>query len=92
MRKNKGFILIEILAGMFISSIILIYLIPMLVNENKIMKQNEKKIEMKEILYEELMLYENENIEEKRANYEVMITEDKASIRDTKTGETLTYE
>ena len=92
MRKNKGFILIEILAGMFISSIILIYLIPMLVNENKIMKQNEKKIEMKEILYEELMLYENENIEEKRDDYEVMITEDKASIRDIKTGETLTYE
>ncbi|MBU0278921.1 MULTISPECIES: type II secretion system protein [unclassified Gemella] len=91
MRNNKGFTLIEILAGIFIFSVILIFLVPNIVREYEILKKSEDKLIMKEILYEEILI--NKDVGRfTRNNYEITIGENSASIKNLDTGEIILYE
>lgn len=89
--KNNGFTLIEILVALFICSIMLIFIIPNLINEYHYMKKMENHIELKEILYEEL-LNNDEDFILYRDDYKIVLENNKAYIENSLTGERLYYE
>lgn len=91
MKNNKGFTLLEVLAGIFICSLILIFLIPNLVLEYNNLNDMEQKLELKYILYEELSINDNEQFELVRDNYKIVVTDSGATIENLITGDIVEY-
>ena len=52
--RNNGFTFIEIMAALFICSLIFVYLIPNMVKQYSNLSKAEKELEMRELLYEEI--------------------------------------
>lgn len=88
---NSGFTFIELLISIFILSMILVFLLPNLVNEYKYMKEIEKQIEMRMILYEEIIANKSD-VDTQRGNYKIIINKDKASIKNIHTNKEIIYE
>ncbi|MBF0713231.1 type II secretion system protein [Gemella sp. GH3] len=91
MKNNSGFTLLEVLVGIFICSIILIFLIPNLVLEYENLTDMEQKLELKCILYEEITINDNKEFELIRDNYKIVVTENRATIENLVTGDFLEY-
>lgn len=92
MNENKGFTLIEIIVSLLITSIILIVLIPNLLNEYKGFKELEEKLELKEILYEEIINHKNKEFTLERNNYEIVVNKDNTYIKNKNNNVMVNYE
>lgn len=88
---NKGFTFVELLISIFIVSMILVFLLPNLVNEYRYMKEIEEQIEMRMILYEEILASEDD-VDIIRGEYKISVTKDGASIKNTQTNKEVTYD
>ncbi len=91
MKNNKGFTVIETLISLLICAIILSFLIPNLVREYYYITDMENQIEMKEVLYEEILNNSSDSTYFIRDNYEVKITESYAYIKNINTGDYIEY-
>lgn len=92
MKDKSGFTLLELLAGLFVCSIILIYLLPNVVLNYKYLTEMENKLELKEILYEEILINKDDEFTVVRGKYEIEVKKNKAVIMDIETGEKVEYE
>lgn len=92
MNENKGFTLIEIIVALLITSIILIVLIPNLLKEYNGFKELEEKLELKEILYEEIINHKNKEFTLERNNYEIVVNKDNTYIKNKNNNVMVNYE
>lgn len=84
--------MIEIVVALFICSLIFIFLLPNFVRQYATITEIEKKLQMKQILYEELLNNEGENFFVVRENYKIDVNENGASIEDMESGEKIVYD
>lgn len=92
MKDNIGFTLLELVVALFICSIILVVLVPNLINEYQYINKLENKLELKEVLYEEILNHKEKEFSINRDNYSIIVTKNKAEIFDHNSGEKVVYE
>lgn len=92
MKENKGFTFLEIIISLSICAIILVVLIPNILNQYYNLSEQEKKLELKEILYEEIIKHNNKEFVEIRDNYVITVTSATAKIEDISTNYVVSYE
>ena len=90
--RNNGFTFIEIMAALFICSLIFVYLIPNMVRQYSNLAKIEKELEMKEILYEEICShYKDHSFTTIRGRYKISVDNKLAKIEDEQTGENVSF-
>lgn len=92
MRSKKAFTFVELIGALFICSLLFVYFLPNIVRQYTNIVHQEKILEMKEILYEEILLHEGKEYRGERGVYYVEIVKGKARIEDKKTNEEVRYE
>ena len=84
--RNNGFTFIEIMAALFICSLIFVYLIPNMVKQYSNLSKVEKELEMRELLYEELSNHKGQkHFKVRRESYVIIVSGNRAEIYDEKT-------
>lgn len=90
--RNNGFTFIELIAALFICSLIFIFFIPNMVKQYSNLAKIEKKLEMKEILYEEICNHSSErNFKVRRDNYMIIVSGNNAEIYDEESTDKIRY-
>ncbi|WP_315498914.1 type II secretion system protein [Gemella sanguinis] len=84
--RNNGFTFIEIMAALFICSLIFVYLIPNMVKQYSNLSKAEKELEMRELLYEEISNHKDQKyFKVRRESYVIIVSGNRAEIYDEKT-------
>lgn len=84
--RNNGFTFIEIMAALFICSLIFVYLIPNMVKQYSNLSKAEKELEMRELLYEEISNHKGQKyFKVRRESYVIIVSGNRAEIYDEKT-------
>ena len=84
--RNNGFTFIEIMAALFICSLIFVYLIPNMVKRYSNLSKAEKELEMRELLYEEISNHKDQkHFKVRRESYVIIVSGNRAEIYDEKT-------
>ena len=84
--RNNGFTFIEIMAALFICSLIFVYLIPNMVKQYSNLSKAEKELEMRELLYEEISKHKDQKyFKVRRESYVIIVSGNRAEIYDEKT-------
>lgn len=84
--RNNGFTFIEIMAALFICSLIFVYLLPNMVKQYSNLSKAEKELEMRELLYEELSNHKGQkHFKVRRESYVIIVSGNRAEIYDEKT-------
>ena len=84
--RNNGFKFIEIMADLFICSLIFVYLIPNMVKQYSNLSKAEKELEMRELLYEEISNHKGQkHFKVRRESYVIIVSGNRAEIYDEKT-------
>lgn len=90
--RNNGFTFIEIVAALFICSLIFVYLIPNMVKQYSNLSKAEKELEMRELLYEELSNHKGQkHFKVRRESYVIIVSGNRAEIYDEKTRNKIKY-
>ena len=90
--RNNGFTFIESMVALFICSLILIFFIPNMVKQYSNLAKIEKKLEMKEILYEEISNHSSErHFKVRRDNYMIIVSGNNAEIYDEESTDKVRY-
>ncbi len=90
--RNNGFTFIEIIAALFICSLIFVYLIPNMVKQYSNLSKAEKELEMRELLYEEISNNKGQkHFKVRRESYVIIVSGNKAEIYDEKTRNKIKY-
>ena len=90
--RNNGFTFIEIMAALFICSLIFVYLIPNMVKQYSNLSKAEKELEMRELLYEEISIHKDQkNFKVRRESYVIIVSGNRAEIYDEKTRNKIKY-
>ena len=90
--RNNGFTFIEIMAALFICSLIFVYLIPNMVKQYSNLSKAEKELEMRELLYEEISIQKDQkHIKVRRESYVIIVSGNRAEIYDEKTRNKIKY-
>ena len=88
--RNNGFTFIEIMAALFICSLIFVYLIPNMVKQYSNLSKAEKELEMRELLYEEISKGQK-HFKVRRESYVIIVSGNRAEIYDEKTRNKIKY-
>lgn len=89
---NNGFTFIEIMAALFICSLISVYLIPNMVKQYSNLSKAEKELEMRELLYEEISNHKGQkHFKVRRESYVIIVSGNRAEIYDEKTRNKIKY-
>ena len=84
--RNNGFTFIEIMAALFICSLIFVYLIPNMVKQYSNLSKAEKELEMRELLYEEISNHKGQkHFKVRRESYVIIVSVNRAERYDEKT-------
>lgn len=84
--RNNGFTFIEIMAALFICSLIFVYLLPNMVKQYSNLSKAEKELEMRELLYEEISNHKDQKyFKVRRESYVIIVSGNRAEIYDEKT-------
>lgn len=90
--RNNGFTFIEIMAALFICSLIFVYLIPNMVKQYSNLSKVEKELEMRELLYEEISNHKGQkHFKVRRESYVIIVSGNRAEIYDEKTRNKIKY-
>lgn len=90
--RNNGFTFIEIVAALFICSLIFVYLIPNMVKQYSNLSKAEKELEMRELLYEEISNHKDQKyFKVRRESYVIIVSGNRAEIYDEKTRNKIKY-
>ena len=90
--RNNGFTFIEIMAALFICSLIFVYLIPNMVKQYSNLSKAEKELEMRELLYEEISNHKDQKyFKVRRESYVIIVSGNRAEIYDEKTSNKIKY-
>lgn len=90
--RNNGFTFIEIMAALFICSLIFVYLIPNMVKQYSNLSKAEKELEMRELLYEEISNHKDQKyFKVRRESYVIIVSGNRAEIYDEKTRNKIEY-
>ena len=90
--RNNGFTFIEIMAALFICSLIFVYLIPNMVKQYSNLSKAEKELEMRELLYEELSNHKGQkHFKVRRESYVIIVSGNRAEIYDERTRNKIKY-
>lgn len=90
--RNNGFTFIEIMAALFICSLIFVYLIPNMVKQYSNLSKAEKELEMRELLYEEINNHKDQkHFKVRRESYVIIVSGNRAEIYDEKTRNKIKY-
>ena len=90
--RNNGFTFIEIMAALFICSLIFVYLIPNMVKQYSNLSKAEKELEMRELLYEEISIHKyQKQFKVRRESYVIIVSGNRAEIYDEKTRNKIKY-
>ncbi len=90
--RNNGFTFIEIMAALFICSLIFVYLIPNMVKQYSNLSKAEKELEMRELLYEEISNHKGQKyFKVRRESYVIIVSGNRAEIYDEKTRNKIKY-
>ena len=90
--RNNGFTFIEIMAALFICSLIFVYLIPNMVKQYSNLSKAEKELEMRELLYEEISNHKDQkHFKVRRESYVIIVSGKRAEIYDEKTRNKIEY-
>ena len=90
--RNNGFTFIEIMAALFICSLIFVYLIPNMVKQYSNLSKAEKELEMRELLYEEISNHKDQkHFTVRRESYVIIVSGNRAEIYDEKTRNKIKY-
>lgn len=90
--RNNGFTFIEIMAALFICSLIFVYLIPNMVKQYSNLSKAEKELEMRELLYEEISNHKDQkHFIVRRESYVIIVSGNRAEIYDEKTRNKIKY-
>jgi general secretion pathway protein, pilin family len=90
--RNNGFTFIEIVAALFICSLIFVYLIPNMVKQYSNLSKAEKELEMRELLYEEISNHKDQkHFKVRRESYVIIVSGNRAEIYDEKTRNKIKY-
>lgn len=90
--RNNGFTFIEIMAALFICSLIFVYLIPNMVKQYSNLSKTEKELEMRELLYEEISNHKDQkHFKVRRESYVIIVSGNRAEIYDEKTRNKIKY-
>jgi hypothetical protein len=90
--RNNGFTFIEIMAALFICSLIFVYLIPNMVKQYSNLSKAEKELEMRELLYEEISNHKDQKyFKVRRESYVIIVSGNRAEIYDEKTRNKIKY-
>lgn len=90
--RNNGFTFIEIMAALFICSLIFVYLLPNMVKQYSNLSKAEKELEMRELLYEELSNHKGQkHFKVRRESYVIIVSGNRAEIYDEKTRNKIKY-
>ena len=90
--RNNGFTFIEIMAALFICSLIFVYLLPNMVKQYSNLWKAEKELEMRELLYEELSNHKGQkHFKVRRESYVIIVSGNRAEIYDEKTRNKIKY-
>lgn len=92
MKNNKGFTFLEIVAALFICSIILVVLLPNLINQYYTIDKMSRELTLKEVLYEELLNNRENSFYIEREDYVIRVGENYAEIINKNTNEKVSYE
>lgn len=91
--RKAGFTFIELIAALFICSLIFAFFLPNMLLQYSNVSKAEKELEMKEILYEEVSNhYKDKTFETRRGDYLISVTENKVEIIDEVTKESIKYD
>ena len=84
--RNNVFTFIDIMAALFICSLIFVYLIPNMVKQYSNLSKAEKELEMRELLYEEISNHKGQkHFKVRRESYVIIVSGNRAEIYDEKT-------
>ena len=90
--RNNGFTFIEIMAALFICSLIFVYLITNMVKQYSNLSKAEKELEMRELLYEEISNHKDQkHFKVRRESYVIIVSGNRAEIYDEKTRNKIKY-
>ena len=90
--RNNGFTFIEIMAALFICSLIFVSLIPNMVKQYSNLSKAEKELEMRELLYEEISNHKDQkHFKVRRESYVIIVSGNRAEIYDEKTRNKIKY-
>lgn len=90
--RNNGFTFIEIMAALFICSLIFVYLIPNMVKQYSNLSKVEKELEMRELLYEEISNHKDQkHFKVRRESYVIIVSGNRAEIYDERTRNKIKY-
>ena len=90
--RNNGFTFIEIMAALFICSLIFVYLIPNMVKQYSNLSKAEKELEMQELLYEEISNHKGQKyFKVRRESYVIIVSGNRAEIYDERTRNKIKY-
>ena len=90
--RNNGFTFIEIMAALFICSLIFVYLIPNMVKQYSNLSKAEKELEMRELLYEEISNHKDQkHFKVRTESYVIIVSGNRAEIYDEKTRNKIKY-
>lgn len=90
--RNNGFTFIEIMAALFICSLIFVYLIPNMVKQYSNLSKAEKELEMRELLYEEISNHKGQKyFKVRRESYVIIVSGNRAEIYDERTRNKIKY-
>lgn len=90
--RKSGFTFVEMIGALFICSLLFVFFVPNLVKQYSNLRDAEKSLEMKEILYEELVNHSSEkNFSVSREGYTIIVSEKEVRIKDEKTSEEVHY-
>lgn len=90
--RNNGFTFIEIMAALFICSLIFVYLLPNMVKQYSNLSKAEKELEMRELLYEEISNHKDQKyFKVRRESYVIIVSGNRAEIYDEKTRNKIKY-
>ena len=90
--RNNGFTFIEIIAALFICSLIFVYLVPNMVKQYSNLSKAEKELEMRELLYEEISNNKGQKyFKVRRESYVIIVSGNRAEIYDEKTKNKIKY-
>ena len=90
--RNNGFTFIEIMAALFICSLIFVYLIPNMVKQYSNLSKAEKELEMRELLYEEISNHKDQKyFKVRRESYVIIVSGNRAEIYDERTRNKIKY-